>query len=237
MSRNPCWINPQTFERYMLDWHFQGLKFKCYLTISYSNVINKSSRFLRLHEDLFTHFLQSTGGGVWGHFFNNQQNSFINPLSAYPHGRWPLAANLRLPKNLFSCKTLICRPIVRTPIPVLILPDPLSVKKYKSENCRRCCKRVVSTNCQINKSEHMIIHNIVRRAGAQLMRPDIVCDERWEWFLRAALERHMHVRFDFSWHGLFRGKGSWAFRCLTLCLKVLTVDYWGKCWKRFSHCA
>lgn len=83
----------------------------------------------------------------------------------------PISACLRLPKNLFCCKTLICHPIVHTPIPILILPDPLSVKKYKSGNRRRCCKRVVSTNCQINKSERMILHNIVRRAGTQ---PDLI---------------------------------------------------------------
>lgn len=79
----------------------------------------------------------------------------------------PISTCLRLPKNLFCCKMLICHAIVRIPIPILILPDPLSVKKYKSGNCRRCCKRVVSTNCQINKSERMILHNIVRRAGTQ----------------------------------------------------------------------
>lgn len=105
------------------------------------------------------------GGGCVGPSYNNQQNSFISPLSAYPCGRWALGRqSLRLLQNLFSSKMLICRPIVRTPIPVLILPDPLSVKKYKSGKCRRCCKRVVSANCQINKSEHMILHNIVRRA-------------------------------------------------------------------------
>lgn len=174
---NKC-INfwPQTYERLHCILPFSRPQVQSYLTKYYSNVINEYLTFLQLHQHLFTHLLHCTAGVVWAISVIISKTALLTLCQLIPTGGEHLPPISASPKNLFSCKTLICRPIVRTPIPVLILPDPLSVKKYKSENCRRCCKRVVSANCQINKSEHMIIHNIVRRAGAQLMRPDTVSD-------------------------------------------------------------
>lgn len=103
-----------------------------------------------------------TGEVVCGHVYNNEQNSLFKHLSAYDCGRRTLAANLRMfvspQESVFPSKHSYC---VHT-YPWSNSPDPLSVQKYKSWNRRLDCKRVVSTNCQINKSEYMILQQHIR---------------------------------------------------------------------------
>lgn len=158
--------------------------------------------WIQLHGHAFIHFIQRFSWQMrWyvGTFLIISKTaylSFCQLITAGGERTPPISACLRPPKNLFCFKTLICRPIVCTPIPDLI---PLILSVFKNINLGSVDCTVSgwwAQTVRLTSLSTSSSNNTFTTGARSLMW------SQWTLF-KWYLERNL---YDFSWRPVFMEK-------------------------------